>query len=194
MSHLGKCIAVPDALAGALFESNMMRFRLVSGVLPRYVELYLGGRIGDKDIADYRRIEDVAPDSTTETYVALKLIIGLTIVNIVQPGAGMNVDLELATFDVLHGGDPQAALAAAQAAYRERPTVYAADTLAWAFHRTGDDQSAWHYSREALRLGTQDAMLHVHAAEIATSLGDTAGADWHRAEAARINPYYSPWK
>ena len=109
-------------------------------------------------------------------------------------GAGMNVDLELATFDVLHGGDPQAALAAAQAAYRERPTVYAADTLAWAFHRTGDDQSAWHFSREALRLGTQDAMLHVHAAEIATSLGDTPAADWHRAEAARINPYYSPWK
>jgi glucose-6-phosphate 1-dehydrogenase len=36
---------------------------------------YLGGRIGDKDIADYRKIEDVAPDSTTETYVALKLII-----------------------------------------------------------------------------------------------------------------------
>lgn len=36
---------------------------------------YLGGRIGDKDIADYRAIEDVAPDSTTETYVALKLII-----------------------------------------------------------------------------------------------------------------------
>ena len=36
---------------------------------------YLGGKIGDKDIADYRAIEDVVPDSTTETYVALKLII-----------------------------------------------------------------------------------------------------------------------
>jgi glucose-6-phosphate 1-dehydrogenase len=36
---------------------------------------YLGGKIGDKDIADYRAIEDVAPGSTTETYVALKLII-----------------------------------------------------------------------------------------------------------------------
>jgi type I restriction enzyme S subunit len=37
---------VQDSLAGALFESNMMRFRLVSGVLPRYVALYLGSRIG----------------------------------------------------------------------------------------------------------------------------------------------------
>jgi glucose-6-phosphate 1-dehydrogenase len=36
---------------------------------------YLGGRIGDTDIADYRKTEDVAPDSTTETYAALKLTI-----------------------------------------------------------------------------------------------------------------------
>ncbi|GIL03542.1 MAG: restriction endonuclease subunit S [Betaproteobacteria bacterium] len=48
MSHLGKCVVVPDVLAGALFESNMMRFRLVPGVRPRYVELYLGSRIGKR--------------------------------------------------------------------------------------------------------------------------------------------------
>lgn len=48
MSHLGKCVVIPTALSGALFESNMMRFRLVPGVLPRYVELYLGSRIGKR--------------------------------------------------------------------------------------------------------------------------------------------------
>jgi type I restriction enzyme S subunit len=48
MSHLGKCVVVPDELAGALFESNMMRFRLLPGVLPRYVELYLGSRSGKR--------------------------------------------------------------------------------------------------------------------------------------------------
>ena len=109
-------------------------------------------------------------------------------------GAGMNVDLELATFDVMHGADSEAALAAAHVAYRERPTIYAADTLAWALHRTGDDPSAWRYSNEALRLGTRDAMLHAHAAVIAASLGDTAAAKQHRAEVARINPDFSPWK
>jgi glucose-6-phosphate 1-dehydrogenase len=36
---------------------------------------YLAGRVADTDIADYRSIEDVAPASTTETYVALKLMI-----------------------------------------------------------------------------------------------------------------------
>src|SRR5882724_9774598 len=36
---------------------------------------YRGGRIGDNEIGDYRRIEEVRPDSTTETYAALKLTI-----------------------------------------------------------------------------------------------------------------------
>ncbi|MDE2330955.1 MAG: glucose-6-phosphate dehydrogenase, partial [Bradyrhizobium sp.] len=36
---------------------------------------YLGGRIGDDEIGDYRKTEDVRPDSTTETYAALKLTI-----------------------------------------------------------------------------------------------------------------------
>ncbi len=36
---------------------------------------YLGGKIGDTEIVDYRKTEDVKPDSTTETYAALKLTI-----------------------------------------------------------------------------------------------------------------------
>jgi glucose-6-phosphate 1-dehydrogenase len=36
---------------------------------------YLGGKIGDTEIEDYRKAEDVRPDSTTETYAALKIMI-----------------------------------------------------------------------------------------------------------------------
>jgi glucose-6-phosphate 1-dehydrogenase len=36
---------------------------------------YTGGRIGDAEIVDYRSTEEVGPDSTTETYAALKLAI-----------------------------------------------------------------------------------------------------------------------
>jgi len=36
---------------------------------------YQGGKIGDTELPDYRKTEDVKPDSTTETYVALKLTI-----------------------------------------------------------------------------------------------------------------------
>jgi glucose-6-phosphate 1-dehydrogenase len=36
---------------------------------------YQAGKIGDTEIEDYRKTEDVRPDSTTETYAALKLTI-----------------------------------------------------------------------------------------------------------------------
>ena len=36
---------------------------------------YTAGRIGDDDVKDYRAEADVAPDSRTETYVALKLMV-----------------------------------------------------------------------------------------------------------------------
>jgi glucose-6-phosphate 1-dehydrogenase len=36
---------------------------------------YSAARIGDNEVQDYRRTADVRPDSTTETYVALKLMI-----------------------------------------------------------------------------------------------------------------------
>src|SRR4030081_1149367 len=36
---------------------------------------YQGGKIGDTEVPDYRKTEDVKSDSTTETFVALKLMI-----------------------------------------------------------------------------------------------------------------------
>jgi glucose-6-phosphate 1-dehydrogenase len=36
---------------------------------------YIAARIGDNEVEDYRNTADVRPDSTTETYVALKLMI-----------------------------------------------------------------------------------------------------------------------
>jgi glucose-6-phosphate 1-dehydrogenase len=36
---------------------------------------YMGGKVGDTEIEDYRKTEDVGPGSTTETYAALKLTI-----------------------------------------------------------------------------------------------------------------------
>jgi glucose-6-phosphate 1-dehydrogenase len=36
---------------------------------------YVAARVGDNEIEDYRRTKDVSPDSTTETYVALKMMI-----------------------------------------------------------------------------------------------------------------------
>lgn len=105
--------------------------------------------------------------------------------------SGMNVDLELATFEVNHGSDPALALAQAQTAYAERSTIYAADTLAWAFYRTGDYATAQRYSTEALRLGTRDALLHFHAGMIAAAQGDEAAARQQLRSALAIHPFFS---
>lgn len=105
--------------------------------------------------------------------------------------AGMNVDLELALFDINHGGDLPLALEKARAAYDQRPTVFAADVLAWAFYKNGDYNEAKRYSEEALRLGTRDALLHFHAGKIAQALGDSASANQHFATALDINPAFS---
>ncbi|MCB0065326.1 MAG: tetratricopeptide repeat protein, partial [Caldilineaceae bacterium] len=64
--------------------------------------------------------------------------------------SGMNVDLEMASFNAAHSEDPAQVLAEARTAYAERPTVYGADTLAWALYRNGDYSEAWQYSQEAL--------------------------------------------
>lgn len=48
MTHLGKCVRIPNSLAGSVFESNMMRMRLSPAASPKYVEHYLASRLGKK--------------------------------------------------------------------------------------------------------------------------------------------------
>jgi tetratricopeptide (TPR) repeat protein len=105
--------------------------------------------------------------------------------------AGMNVDMEMALFNADHGTDPAQALPQARAAYTARPSIYGADTLAWALYRAGNYAEAQHYSQEAQRLGTRDAMLHYHAGMIAYALEDSAVARKHLQQAIAINPYFS---
>ena len=104
---------------------------------------------------------------------------------------GVDVDLELALFDLNHGSDPVQTLQLAQTVYHRRPSLYAADLLAWALYHNGRYEAARTYSQEALRLGTQDAMLHYHAGVIAHALGDKAEAQIYLQKALAINPAFS---
>jgi tetratricopeptide (TPR) repeat protein len=126
------------------------------------------------------------PDAARQQYDLVRTMQKL------NAASGMNVDLELATFDAIHGDDPDGALAAAQAAYAQRPTIYAADTLAWAYYRTGDLANAQTHSEEALRLGTRDALLYFHAGMIAAAQADVRRAQEHLSTALAINPHFSP--
>lgn len=106
-------------------------------------------------------------------------------------GAGMDVDLELALFEADHGGDPQQALAMARTAYKHRPSIHAADALAWALGHAGQPAEAARYSAEALQLGTIDAAMYYRAGVIAQANGDDGAARNYLTRALDINPHFS---
>lgn len=109
--------------------------------------------------------------------------------------AGMDTDLEMALFAADHsldsGRSTAEVVAQATAAYERRPSVEAADVLAWALYQNGEVEAAWEYSQEALTLGTRSARYHYHAAVIAEAVGDKTAAQEHLATALEIDPYFS---
>jgi tetratricopeptide (TPR) repeat protein len=109
----------------------------------------------------------------------------------VSVSAGVDVDMELALFDLDHGFDRALALQKALASYQRRSSVYAADVLAWAYYQNGRYAKAQQYSTEALRLGSRDALLHYHAGLIELALNDRAAARQQLEQALTINPYFS---
>ena len=87
-----------------------------------------------------------------------------------QQASGAVTDLELALFEADRGSAP-VALDLAQKAYAERPSIYGADALAWALHRSGRDADALPLVAQSLRLGSADALLHYHAAAVYAAAG-----------------------
>ena len=106
---------------------------------------------------------------------------------------GVNVDLELALFEADHpGGDSaRAALRAARAEWSRRKSVHIADALAWALHANGRDREAVARSRDALRLGTRNALFLFHAGMIRLALGQEDAARSLLRRAHDVNPWFS---
>jgi tetratricopeptide (TPR) repeat protein len=107
-----------------------------------------------------------------------------------QEASGAVVDLEAALFEADHG-DPARAVSLAQRAYAERAGIHGADAVAWSLHRSGHDAEAMPFVDEALRLGTNDALLRYHGAAIAAAVGDQARARTLLTEAFAANPWFS---
>jgi len=105
---------------------------------------------------------------------------------------GVDTDVELALFNADHGQDPVATLALARDAYTRRPSIKAADTLAWALFKAGQIDDARRYADQALHLGTHDPLMLYHAGTIAQAQGDSVAArDW-LTRALERNPSFSP--
>jgi len=103
----------------------------------------------------------------------------------------VNVDLELALFDIDHGVRLDRTVALARLAEAERPSIDGDDVLAWALARTGRCGEALGFSERALRLGTLDAPKFFHRGMIERCLGHRAEARrWFR-RALALNPHFS---
>jgi tetratricopeptide (TPR) repeat protein len=63
--------------------------------------------------------------------------------------------------------------------------------LAWTLYRRGDFEGAAEASREALRLGTKNALMHFHAGMIAAARGEREEAIELLEDALEINPHFS---
>jgi tetratricopeptide (TPR) repeat protein len=89
--------------------------------------------------------------------------------------AGEDNSLEAARFHADHA-DPEDALRFAEIAYRNRPTVFAADVLAWSLTRAGRADEALAYVELANRLETDAVDIHVHTAAAYAAMGRTTEA------------------
>lgn len=104
---------------------------------------------------------------------------------------GTNVDLEIARFLAERGLQAESAVGLARFVHEERPTIFAADALAWALHQAGKDAEAKEYAERALATGSRDPLLLFHAGMIAKASGDAAEAKKHLEAAKNEGPHFS---
>jgi len=105
---------------------------------------------------------------------------------------GVQTDLEFAAFFADHGNDPERALELARDVYAQRPTIFAADALAWSLYRNGSIAEAADRADEAMRLGTRSSVLLYHTGVIAAAAGETETARVRLEAALELNPRFSP--
>ncbi len=104
---------------------------------------------------------------------------------------GVNTDMETALFFADHNIDLAQSLEKARAAYAARPSVHAADALAWTLYRTGNYAEAQTYAAEALKLSSYDSLKLFHAGMIANALGQRDQAQTYLQQALNLNPHFS---
>lgn len=103
---------------------------------------------------------------------------------------GHTLDRQYAQLCADHEIDLEGAYASALRDSVARQDVYTFDTLAWVTFKLGLLDEAKAASDKALRLGTQDARMLFHAAEIYDRLGEKGRAGDLYAKAIVANPYF----
>lgn len=130
-------------------------------------------------------------DTGKERAAAQEQLDLLAVIQTLYRSNGVDLDLEMALFNADLGNNAQATVQQARLAYSRRPSVYAADVLAWALYQAGEYQEAQEYSKLALRLGSRDALKLFHAGMIAYRLGQQEQALRFLQDALSANPHFS---
>ena len=104
---------------------------------------------------------------------------------------GIRTDVESAVFDADHRLGRSTLVARARAARAARPSILGDDALAWALARTGRCGEARPWSQRSLRLGTRDALVFFHRAEIERCAGDRVAARTWARKALALDPGFS---
>jgi tetratricopeptide (TPR) repeat protein len=95
-------------------------------------------------------------------------------------------------FRLDHARGITATLALLRTEIELRKDVYGWDQLAWAHYRAGNYGAARTAMRQALRMGTRDAVLYFHAGMIERALGERATAARYLRDALATNPHFHP--
>ena len=201
-------MALLDFAQGAYVPAAQMLTEGLKGTPDNYHLLAAMGRVkaGLKDfpaaIEYYKRAQDIVPQH--EVVVALGDLYTLegradearrqyALVDVLRKlnqANGVVGDLQLVQFLADHDRDLEEALRLAEAEYKTRPTVYAADTLAWCYYKSGHIPEARKYSSKALSQNTPEAMFLYHRGMILAKGGDPGEARKVLYQALSQNPYF----
>jgi len=105
---------------------------------------------------------------------------------------GVTGDVQIARFLADRDRRLPEAVAIAEREFKRRPSVFAADALAWAYYKNGRYADARRLAAKALAHHTPDASLLFHAGMIHARLGDRATAQRQLAQALSLNPAFDP--
>jgi len=103
---------------------------------------------------------------------------------------GVNTDVEIALFEADHG-DRGRAVELARRAWRDAPSVRAADAVGWALTRSGRASDGLAWARRALKLGWRDPVVLTRAGLSARAAGRTGEARRYLRRALEANPRFS---
>ena len=105
---------------------------------------------------------------------------------------GQLYNRQLALFDADHDREPAEGYSNATREYAVRRDIYGADALAWTALKAGKLAQARMAIKQALRMGTQDAILYYHAGMIAAAVGDHGASRAYLDRAIDLSPHFDP--